>query len=222
MEFLAARYANRAAFAGIGLLNEPSGEGVPFDMLHIYYKAAYAAVRKHSACAYVSIMARTGEDSDEVQKMLENEALYTNVIHEDHFYNIFHDAAHSADVATTGGGRGGIGAVPEFAPASSVNFSSLLAFVKSDRKEVVNTLQPRGSERLGMVGEWSLAAPNPDELADEQMRQLATAQLEAFSHAKAGWFFFSHRLGRPGWPRFSFFESADNGWFGNALGMGWV
>ncbi|CAI7914427.1 unnamed protein product [Closterium sp. NIES-54] len=231
IDWFAQRYATNDAFAGIALLNEPLEEAISAETLGNYYERAYAAVRAHSQCAYVAISARVGAEATEVLDFLADEAQFTNVIHDEHFYNIFHDAPKStatpaaaatdpaatdpaANTAATGDAWGGAG-------AASGNLSAVLSFVLTTRVKELGLLQPAGSERVAMVGEWSLAVEGHDSVDDAGMAGLASAQLAAYARARAGWFFFSHRMGRPQFPRFSFLDSLSRGWLSLQGGGGW-
>jgi hypothetical protein len=50
----------------MGLMNEPMAPGVTLDSLVRYYRAGYAAVRKHAPKAYVVMSTRLAADSGEL------------------------------------------------------------------------------------------------------------------------------------------------------------
>ncbi|GJP56784.1 hypothetical protein CLOM_g15832 [Closterium sp. NIES-68] len=228
VDWLAARYAGNEAFAGMAVLNEPLAEAISPKTLGNYYERAYAAVRAHSQCAYVAISARVGAEATEVLDYLSNEEVFTNVIHDEHFYNIFHDApkstatpaAAATDPAATNPAAN-TAATADSAGGVAGNLSAVLSFVLTTRVKELAELQPAGSERVAMVGEWSLAVAGYDSVDDAGMAGLASAQLAAYARARAGWFFFSHRIGRPQWPRFSFLDSLGHGWLSLEGGGGW-
>eukprot|EP00850_Spirogloea_muscicola_P004298 SM000018S03663 [mRNA] locus=s18:671311:678637:- [translate_table: standard] len=194
VDFFAARYAGHAAFLGIGLLNEPTAGGVPLDTLTAYYEAGYAAVRRHSACAFVAVMPRIGADSGELGGILAGDG-YTNVILEMHYYNVFDDTFSGQNVAYN------------------------LAQVRGARLAEVEALQAAG--RMLVVGEWSLALRAEAHASGADFRAFGEVQLATYASARAGWFFWNFKMGRVGWPHWSFAESIARGWLPQKTGGGW-
>ncbi|XP_024388190.1 probable glucan 1,3-beta-glucosidase A [Physcomitrium patens] len=84
-EFLASRYTNNQSLLGIELLNEPSAEMVPFDVLEYYYKWSYSVIRNHTASAYMIMCQCIRGDWTEFVNVLPADNVVLNV----HLYNLF-------------------------------------------------------------------------------------------------------------------------------------
>jgi hypothetical protein len=62
------RYAASPSLLAMGLMNEPMAPGVTLDSLVRYYRAGYAAVRRHTPRAYVVMSSRLAGGSDELPR----------------------------------------------------------------------------------------------------------------------------------------------------------
>eukprot|EP00475_Leptophrys_vorax_P028437 TRINITY_DN41111_c0_g3_i1.p1 TRINITY_DN41111_c0_g3~~TRINITY_DN41111_c0_g3_i1.p1 ORF type:complete len:306 (-),score=12.74 TRINITY_DN41111_c0_g3_i1:7-858(-) len=188
VEFLVKRYVKNAAFLGLGLMNEPLAPGmygrataISVELLSWYYQQAYAIVRKYSPCLFISIEGRVGSSIWEVHWLFYGSGS-TNVILEQHMYNVFY-------------GWDGL------TPAQEVDQTL------TGRTAEIKGLQTYGFQLL--VGEWCLAMRNPDAA---YTAKFGLNQLKAFSNAKAGWFFWSYKHNISGWDHWSFRKATADGW----------
>jgi glucan 1,3-beta-glucosidase len=214
LDRLTARYAGRAAFWGIGVLNEPispelwesfdipsrypphdpdyarGSEGIPIEFLKRFYLEAYRRIRRHSNDVVV----------------------------------VFHDGfrLHEWGDYFTGSGF-------ERFFVDTHLYLMMLTFTAGDQDldkyldHVRTQFQPivreKGAELPLLVGEWCLnpmstriAGLSPAE-RHRYFRSIAMAQLEAWNGA-AGWFFWSYKLLADG--------PAADGWdLGKAIELGY-
>lgn len=179
---LAARYKGHPCVTGIAVCNEPS-ERVPAEALCHFYDRAVAAIREAGMppdeVAVVLPVYRT-ERLDEIWRVWNRKydgfAKHANVAFDLHLYHCF----------GVWWQRQGL--------------QSQLRMTRRHRKVLRRV--------PAVVGEWSLAlAPRAragDDAEDENeaLRAFAAAQLEAYSQASHGWFFWNWRDGPaqdPGW-----------------------
>lgn len=199
VEFLAARYATHPAFLGINLLNAPRADGVPLDVLSGYYERAYAAVRGQSRCAYVALQSRVGASLYELEDFMAKDE-FTNVISEVHFHSIFGAVTRDRDALYNA------------------------EFARTNRTGQLARLQGGGGapvRRPALVGEWSLALHEELDASADDVAAFGAAQLASYHHAGAGWFFWTYKMGRPGWPHFSFRAAIERGWLARGAGGSW-
>lgn len=167
IEWLAQRYANSPAFAGIGVLNEPDIT-VPHKVLIDFYFQAYDRIRKHSQCAYVAFTdvpgGGNGQFYDEPGWSNQN-----NILTDSHSYPIFQASLQGARVAAV---------IDSFLP--KVAIPSMLA-------------SQEAGPWISLVGEWSAALPVSTGPAD--VKRFWAAQEAGYSAAHGGWFFWSYKLG---------------------------
>ena len=182
---MGSRYGGHKSFLGISLLNEGMGVGVPLGVLKKYYLEAYKAVRKHSPCGYVGIAPRYRRSLDELSGFMAGNE-YSNVVLDLHSY-VTHD--------------------PRFNGQTTKN---AIDHIREAVRSQIERLQDGG--RQVVIGEWAIALKNGNEASDKEFEEFTSAQLEVYSEAKAGWFFWSHKMGREGWPHWSFRESVTKGW----------
>lgn len=185
IERLARRYGKHQQLLGISLLNEPK-PSVPKKVLMDYYQQAYAIVRRHCGSeAWVVI--HDNFRPRRWRRELRSPG-YQNVYIDTHHYQCFskrdkrHDIAWHLKRATT--------ALPR-------------------------QLQKLGSYHPVIVGEWSLALDRAsigklnDAQDDALRRAYAAAQLLAYSHTRA-WFFWSYKTEKGG--AWSYLDSVERGW----------
>mmetsp|Transcript_41742 Transcript_41742/g.78066 ORF Transcript_41742/g.78066 Transcript_41742/m.78066 type:complete len:642 (+) Transcript_41742:3-1928(+) len=172
LRLLAARYQGHPAVAGISVCNEPS-ELIPAKVLCKYYDRAVRTIRKAGMppdeVAILLPVYRT-ERLDEIWRLWSREydgfVQHPNCAFDLHLYHCFGPWWQRKDLGQH------------------------IRMTKCHRKVLRRV--------PAVVGEWSLAlAPNASfkEKAeeDEAMRSFATAQLEAYSQASHGWFFWNWR-----------------------------
>jgi len=180
LKIVARRYRGHPAVSGIAVCNEPS-EKVPADVLCQFYEQAIQAIR---SCGMgpedVSIVLpvyRT-ERLDEIwrlwNKTFDGFARHANVAFDLHLYHCFG------------------------AWWQRQGLNSHLRMTKRDRKLLRRV--------PAVVGEWSCALPHraiaQSDDEDQAYQAFATAQLQAYSHASHGWFFWNWRDSpqhHPGW-----------------------
>lgn len=193
VDWMAARYSGKHNFLGISLLSENIVNHIPMDILKEYYEKGYDVVRKHSPCAFVGISPRYRGLAGELKHFM-GDSRYTNVILEIHSYLAFN---------------------PNFKDRPA---SESIDYVNRVKKAQIEDLQASG--RMVLVGEWSLGFNGRPTLTDAEVQEFAKVQVKVYGEAEAGWFFWGHRMGRTGWPHWSFHESISNGWLRTSL-EGW-
>lgn len=167
---VASRYRGNAAVTGISVCNEPS-ETIPADVLCQFYDSAVRAIRESGMppdeVSIVLPVYRT-ERLDEIWRIWNRKfdgfARHSNVAFDLHLYHCFGPWWQ----------RQGLG--------------SHLRMTKRHRKIL---------RRVPVVvGEWSLALPpyaRGDADEDKVLCAFASAQMEAYSQASHGWFFWNWR-----------------------------
>eukprot|EP00897_Mesotaenium_endlicherianum_P001473 jgi/Mesen1/1353/ME000013S00844 len=184
IEFLAARYTQKLAFLGIGLLNEPATNVVPLDVLKNYYERGFAIVRKYSPCAYVGIDPYLDSDYSSLDGFMTS-PYYNNVIFDVHLYHVF--------------GGTFVGKSAEYN----------IEYVRTTSKDELARLEQ--GTRLLMVGEWSQALLVEDASNDDVAR-FGAAQLDTYGGTSGGWFFWSLKVKASGLDNWSFKDSQGKGW----------
>lgn len=201
--WLAARYANSSAFLGIGLLNEPVYEAdatTPLSVLQSYYSRAYDAVRASSTCAFLSMMWRIGSNpwNDVMWLMLDD--YHTNTILEGHNYDAFSSGAW---------------------PTPAAEIAALNASQPQNLKDLQYYTTYAGVNRPMLIGEWCNCM-GADGATSADVVQFATTQMQAYSNAQAGWFFWSLKMQNDsGDPQWQWYQSAALGWLPQKSGGGW-
>eukprot|EP00442_Polarella_glacialis_P052733 CAMPEP_0115071614 /NCGR_PEP_ID=MMETSP0227-20121206/13769_1 /TAXON_ID=89957 /ORGANISM="Polarella glacialis, Strain CCMP 1383" /LENGTH=600 /DNA_ID=CAMNT_0002458263 /DNA_START=197 /DNA_END=2000 /DNA_ORIENTATION=+ len=181
LRIIARRYKGHPSVTGISVCNEPS-ETVPGDILCQFYDEAVRAIREEGMPPdEVSILLPVyrSERLDEIwriwNKAFDGFGRHANVAFDLHLYHCFG------------------------AWWQRQGFGSQLRMTKRHRKILRRV--------PAVVGEWSLALPqrslaeNPQD-EDQVYQAFAAAQLDAYSQASHGWFFWNwcdSPLHHPGW-----------------------
>ncbi|CAI5476128.1 unnamed protein product [Closterium sp. Yama58-4] len=188
--WLADRYGADPMWLGMGLLNEPvvgganGYAGVDLEDMRGYYSAAFNAIRARCLCCFVAMEGRVGSNFGDVMWHM-NDAWHNNVILEQHIYDVFGN----------------------FFSSQGVNFE--LDYAYTTRVNNIVSFQEKVGRQL-LVGEFCNAMGNP--ATPEQQANFSLAQMKAFSHAKAGWFFWSWKLNTTGTHHWQFVNSYERGW----------
>lgn len=171
LKVIATRYKGHPSVSGIAVCNEPS-EKVPADVLCQFYDQAIQAIRScgmgPEEVSIVLPVYRT-ERLDEIwriwNKVFDGFVRHANVAFDLHLYHCFG------------------------AWWQRQGLNSHLRMTKRDRKILRRV--------PAVVGEWSLALPHralcQSDDEDQAYQAFATAQLQAYSHASHGWFFWNWR-----------------------------
>lgn len=181
LKIISQRYKGHAAVTGISVCNEPS-EKVPSDVLCNFYDEAVRTIRAAGMppdeVSIILPVYRT-ERLDEVwrlwNKHYDGFVRHTNVAFDLHLYHCFG------------------------AWWQRQGFGGQLRMTKRHRKILRRV--------PAVVGEWSLALPQralaeEDVQEDDAYKAFASAQLDAYSQASHGWFFWNwcdSPLQHPGW-----------------------
>ncbi|KAF6149180.1 hypothetical protein GIB67_026036, partial [Kingdonia uniflora] len=169
IEFLTARYARSPSLYAVELINEPTAPGVSLESLTKYYKAGYAAVRKHSSKAYVVLSNWLSiEDPRELFPLANG--LQGSVI-DVHYYNLFNSEFDNMTVQ-------------ENIDFVSMNRTALLNYVTTSNGPlifVVSIDSPRE-----WVVEWQVKSATK-----EDYQRFAKAQLDLFGRATFGWAYWT-------------------------------
>lgn len=196
LRVVAARYRGHPAVAGISVCNEPS-ETIPARVLCSYYDRAVRTIReagmRPDEVAILLPVYRT-ERLDEIWRIWSREydglVRHPNCAFDLHLYHCF----------GTWWQRQG--------------FGQHMRMTRCHRKVLRRV--------PAVVGEWSLAlAPHaksfdePGE-EDQAMRSFATAQLEAYSQASHGWFFWNWRDRQKEQPEWDLRTCVDRRWLSKA------
>ncbi|XP_031101540.1 probable glucan 1,3-beta-glucosidase A isoform X1 [Ipomoea triloba] len=162
IDFLTARYAQNPSLYAVELLNEPRAPGVSLEAVTEYYKAGYAAVRKHSSTAYVVMSNRLGASNTELLAMAG--ALKGTVV-DVHYYNLYIDLF------------------------KDMTAQQNIDYVYNDRRAELSVVTTSNGP-LSFVGEW-VAEWDVKNPTKEDYQRYAKAQLEVFGRATFGWAYWT-------------------------------
>ncbi|KAF6149181.1 hypothetical protein GIB67_026037 [Kingdonia uniflora] len=163
IEFLTARYAKSTSLYAVELINEPTAPGVSLESLTKYYKAGYAAVRRHSSKAYVVLSNRLNiEDPRELFPLANG--LQGSVI-DVHYYNLFNS---------------------EF---DNMTVQKNIDFVNTNRTVQLNYVTVSNGPLI-FVGEW-VAEWQVKSATKVNYQRFAKAQLDLFGRATFGWAYWT-------------------------------
>nr|GMC52237.1 probable glucan 1,3-beta-glucosidase A [Ipomoea batatas]GME01432.1 probable glucan 1,3-beta-glucosidase A [Ipomoea batatas]GME19083.1 probable glucan 1,3-beta-glucosidase A [Ipomoea batatas] len=164
IDFLTARYAQNPSLYAVELLNEPRAPGVSLEAVTAYYKAGYAAVRKHSSTAYVVMCNRLGASNTELLAMAG--ALKGTVV-DVHYYNLYIDLF------------------------KDMTAQQNIDYVYNDRRAELSVVTTSNGP-LSFVGEW-VAEWDVKNPTKEDYQRYAKAQLEVFGRATFGWAYWTFK-----------------------------
>ncbi|KAK8580308.1 hypothetical protein V6N12_070588 [Hibiscus sabdariffa] len=163
IEFLTVRYAKSPSLYAVELINEPLSPGATLSSVIKYYKAGYAAVRKHTSTAFVVMSNRLGPmDSRELFPMAT--CLRRSVI-DVHYYNLFEDKFNNLTVQQN------------------------IDFVYNNRSSQLNYVTTSNGP-LTFVGEW-VAEWQVNGATKEDYQRFAKAELEVYGRASFGWAYWT-------------------------------
>uniref|UniRef100_A0AAV1TM26 glucan 1,3-beta-glucosidase n=1 Tax=Peronospora matthiolae TaxID=2874970 RepID=A0AAV1TM26_9STRA len=162
-KFLASRYRDSPAFVGLGLLNEPE-HPTDQNVLRGYYERAYAEIRATGNDCVLTVAPLLTEQRPPCMEDFMRFPQFVNVWHEWHPYFLW-------------------------------------GYEGQKRKQVLQAIRCYGDQISSwsgnwlLIDEWSLGAQSYAFPSEDRhgLRQFASAQLEAFRKAHAGWIFWSWR-----------------------------
>ncbi|XP_021809704.1 glucan 1,3-beta-glucosidase A-like [Prunus avium] len=163
IDFLTARYARSPSLYAVELINEPFSPGASLQNVTKFYKAGYAAVRKHSSTAYVVFSNRLGPMEPRELFPLAN-GLKGSVI-DVHYYNLFVSAFDNLTVQQN------------------------IDFIHTNRSQELNYVTTSNGP-LTFVGEW-VAEWKVTGATKEDYQRFANAQLEVWGRATFGWAYWT-------------------------------
>ncbi|XP_025820034.1 probable glucan 1,3-beta-glucosidase A [Panicum hallii] len=163
IDFLASRYAASPSLLAMGLMNEPMAPGVTLDSLVRYYRAGYAAVRRHTPRAYVVMSSRLAGGSDELPRFAGIGGLPGAVI--DVHYYVFNSSF------------------------TNLTAQQNIDFIKTNYAADLRGLT-RQNGPLSFVGEW-VAVWNVPNATKAEYQRLAQVQMEVYGQATFGWAYWT-------------------------------
>ncbi|KAL6644193.1 hypothetical protein ACP70R_015801 [Stipagrostis hirtigluma subsp. patula] len=161
IDFLASRYAKSPSLLAVELMNEPMAPGVTLDNLVRYYKAGYAAVRRHTTEAYVVMSNRLSADSDELLQLAGG---LPGAVIDVHYY-VFNSSF------------------------TNMTAQQNIDFIQTNYAADLNGLTRRNGP-LSFVGEW-VAVWNVPNATKEEYQRLAQVQMEVYGQATFGWAYWT-------------------------------
>nr|GMC48504.1 probable glucan 1,3-beta-glucosidase A [Ipomoea batatas] len=157
-DYIQQTVANPSLYA-VELLNEPRAPGVSLETVTEYYKAGYAAVRKHSSTAYVVMCNRLGPASN--TELLAMAGALKGTVVDVHYYNLFIDLF------------------------SNMTAQQNIDYVYNERRAELSAVTTSNGP-LSFVGEWVAEWTIRNQIKEDYERY-AKAQLEVFGGATFGW-----------------------------------
>ncbi|KAL6644194.1 hypothetical protein ACP70R_015802 [Stipagrostis hirtigluma subsp. patula] len=161
IDFLASRYARSPSLLAVGLMNEPLAPDVSLDSLLKYYKAGYAAVRKHSPKAYVVMSSRLSGDSGELLRFAGG---LPGAVVDVHYY-LFNSSF------------------------TNMTAQQNIDYIEKNYAADLRGLTRRNGP-LSFVGEW-VAVWNVPNATKEEYQRLAQVQMEVYGQATFGWAYWT-------------------------------
>ncbi|KAK6246089.1 hypothetical protein SCA6_009179 [Theobroma cacao] len=165
IEFLTARYAKSPSLYAVELINEPLSPGATLESVTKYYKAGYAAVRRHSSTAFVVLSNRLGPM--EPRELFPMASGLRGSVIDVHYYNLFQDMFNNLTVQQN------------------------IDFIYTNRSSQLNHITTSNGP-LTFVGEW-VAEWNVSGATKEDYQRFAKAQLEVDGRATFGWAYWTLR-----------------------------
>ncbi|XP_008234008.1 PREDICTED: glucan 1,3-beta-glucosidase A-like [Prunus mume] len=163
IDFLTARYARSPSLYAVELINEPFSPGASLQNVTKFYKAGYAAVRKHSSTAYVVFSNRLGPM--EPRELFPLATGLKGSVIDVHYYNLFVSAFDNLTVQQN------------------------IDFIHTNRSQELNYVTTSNGP-LTFVGEW-VAEWKVTEATKEDYQRFANAQLEVWGRATFGWAYWT-------------------------------
>ncbi|KAL5559051.1 hypothetical protein UlMin_035262 [Ulmus minor] len=163
IDFLTARFAKSTSLYAVELINEPLSPGVSLEIVEKYYRAGYAAVRKHSSTAYVILSNRLGPANP--RELFPVARGFTKSVIDVHYYNLFEDFFNNMTVQQN------------------------LDFIFTNRTSQLNQVTTSNGP-LTFVGEW-VAEWQVKDATKEEYQRFAKAQLEVYGRATFGWAYWT-------------------------------
>lgn len=186
IDWFCARYAAHAAFQGIQFLNEPSIH-IRKEVLERFYADGYAAVRRHSADAFVCFSTYIDGPSWATAGIMAGPQ----------YRNVLLDGGHWYSAYTRQG----------MSPAWYGEFVN-----RFFGKQLQNLLKSNPNLPI-VIGEWSVGLQNTAAPpTDLEYRMFGAVEVAAWANATGGWYFFSLKLEGNNLNAFSFIESVQRGW----------
>ncbi|KAL6599025.1 hypothetical protein ACP70R_045889 [Stipagrostis hirtigluma subsp. patula] len=161
IDFLASRYAKSPSLLAVELMNEPMAPGVTLDSLAKYYKAGYAAVRRHTSEAYVVMSNRLSADSGELVQLAGG---LPGAVIDVHYY-VFNSSF------------------------TNMTAQQNIDFIQNNYATDLKGLTRRNGP-LSFVGEW-VAVWNVPNATKEEYQRLAQVQMEVYGQATFGWAYWT-------------------------------
>ncbi|XP_009373176.2 probable glucan 1,3-beta-glucosidase A [Pyrus x bretschneideri] len=163
IDFLTSRYAKRPNLYAVELINEPLSPGASLQNVTKFYKAGYAAVRKHSSTAYVVLSNRLGPM--ETRELFPLAKDFKRSVIDVHYYNLF---------------------VSTF---DNMTVQQNIDFIYTNRSQQLNYVTTSNGP-LTFVGEW-VAEWNVKDATKADYQRFANAQLEVWGRATFGWAYWT-------------------------------
>lgn len=163
IDFLTARYARSPSLYAVELINEPFSPGASLQNVTKFYKAGYAAVRKHSSTAYVVFSNRLGPM--EPRELFPLATGLKGSVIDVHYYNLFVSAFDNLTVQQN------------------------IDFIHTNRSQELNYVTTSNGP-LTFVGEW-VAEWKVTGATKEDYQRFANAQLEVWGRATFGWAYWT-------------------------------
>ncbi|CAB4267100.1 unnamed protein product [Prunus armeniaca] len=163
IDFLTARYARSPSLYAVELINEPFSPGASLQNVTKFYKAGYAAVRKHSSTAYVVFSNRLGPM--EPRELFPLATGLKGSVIDVHYYNLFVSAFDNLTVQQN------------------------IDFIHTNRSQELSYVTTSNGP-LTFVGEW-VAEWKVTGATKEDYQRFANAQLEVWGRATFGWAYWT-------------------------------
>ncbi|XVF39483.1 hypothetical protein PTKIN_Ptkin01aG0038300 [Pterospermum kingtungense] len=165
IEFLTARYAKSPSLYAMELINEPLSPGATLGSVVKYYKAGYAAVRRHSSTAFVVMSNRLGPM--EPRELFPMASGLRGTVIDIHYYNLFVDMFTNMTVQQN------------------------IDFIYNNRSSQLSHVTTSNGP-LTFVGEW-VAEWDVSGASKEDYQRFGKAQLEVYGRASFGWAYWTLR-----------------------------
>ncbi|PPD67764.1 hypothetical protein GOBAR_DD35357 [Gossypium barbadense] len=163
IDFLASRYAKSPSLYAVELINEPLSPGATLSSVIEYYKAGYAAVRRHTSTAFVVMSNRLGPMKP--SELFPMASGFKRSVIDVHYYNLFEDMFNNMTVQQN------------------------IDFVYNNRSSQLNYVTTSNGP-LTFVGEW-VAEWQVVGAGKEDYQRLAEAQMEVYGRASFGWAYWT-------------------------------